>query len=465
MKLLKNIKLITISVLIGLVIGGYFIILTLSGYYSNKVEIIEVPILPEENINTILPEIEASETIDARLFKLDSILKRDIKKEGILNILLVGLDARDYDTYSRSDTMILVSYDMTTQDIKLVSFMRDNWVYLTDRGWSRINAATAYGGVGLLINTINDNFDLDIQNYVQIKFDDFKKVIDILGGVDVELTQAEIDYINGKLHSDDGDWNNDITSEPGIVHLNGSQALWHCRNRSIGNSDFSRTERQRIVLSLLIEKVKTMSPTEIISLVYQMKDYVNMNIPLDTILSLVNSVVNLNDIEVESYSMPFDGMFKFANKNGASVIELDLEENAMKLHEILGLDPNAVEIKNFSDGYTPNSYKGNSNNVSKPDIYVEDKVDTETSKIEDTAIDIESNETDDSIEKESEISSTEPMDSGDTDDKNIDDSVKDDISVDNETLVDNETSVDNNISDAEVVDKQNSNNSNEIIDN
>lgn len=465
MKLLKNIKLITISVLIGLVIGGYFIISTLSGYYSNKVEIIEVPILPEENINTILPEIEASETIDARLFKLDSILKRDIKKEGILNILLVGLDARDYDTYSRSDTMILVSYDMTTQDIKLVSFMRDNWVYLTDRGWSRINAATAYGGVGLLINTINDNFDLDIQNYVQIKFDDFKKVIDILGGVDVELTQAEIDYINGKLHSDDGDWNNDITSEPGIVHLNGSQALWHCRNRSIGNSDFSRTERQRIVLSLLIEKVKTMSPTEIISLVYQMKDYVNMNIPLDTILSLVNSVVNLNDIEVESYSIPFDGMFKFANKNGASVIELDLEENAMKLHEILGLDPNAVEIKNFSDGYTSNSYKGNSNNVSKPDIYVEDKVDTETSKIEDTAIDIESNETDDSIEKESEISSTEPMDSGDTDDKNIDDSVKDDISVDNETLLDNETSVDNNISDAEVVDKQNSNNSNEIIDN
>lgn len=403
MKFNKKILLIVISIISVLIIGYTFVYSILYDYYSGGVNIIEVPHLPNDSVNVILPEIEASEVIDNNLFNLDAILKEDIKKEGVFNILLVGLDARNYETYSRSDSMILVSYDMNTQDVKLVSFMRDNWVYLTDRGWSRINAATAYGGVGLLINTINDNFDLDIQYYVQIKFDDFKKVIAILGGIDVELTEAEINYINGKLHTDDNDWNNDIDAEPGVVHLNGSQALWHCRNRTIGNSDFSRTERQREVLSLLIDKARTMSPTEIINLVYQMKDYVNMNIPLDLILSLVGSATNLSDIEVESYSIPFEGMYKFANKNGASVIELNLKENAMKLHEILGLDPESVEIEHLSDRNNYNYRRPSSEN--KHDSIVEEN-DIPTNNVEEEIESVEDITTDVSV-------GTEGVDSSD----------------------------------------------------
>ena len=230
-------------------------------------------------------------------------------------------------------------------------------MYLPEYGWGKINSATAYGGVGLLVNTLNENFDLDIQNYVQIKFEDFKKVIDILGGIDVELTKSEINYINNKLHTEDRDWKNDIKAEPGVVHLNGVQALWHCRNRSIGNGDFERTDRQREVLQIMMNKALTMNLTQITQLVYEMKDHVDMNVPINTIISLAKDVLGTNSVTMESYRIPFENDFKFANKYGASVIEIDIDKATDKLHEIIGFEVeeritiNGEEIK-ISDIYS-----------------------------------------------------------------------------------------------------------------
>jgi LCP family protein required for cell wall assembly len=233
---LIGIQVIVLCILVGNVI---------SSIYSNKIEIVdknEALNVGVENIET--PEIDEvilpveDDKIDESLVKDDVIYKETQKKEEVINIVLTGMDARAYETKSRSDSIILVSYNTADHTVKMVSFLRDTWVYLPERGWGRINSATAYGGTGLLINTLNENFDLDIQNYVQIKFDDFKKVIDILGGVDVELTQSEINYINNKLHTDDNDWKNDVKAKPGIVHLNGTQTLWHCRNRTIGDGSW-----------------------------------------------------------------------------------------------------------------------------------------------------------------------------------------------------------------------------------
>lgn len=100
--------------------------------------------------------------------------------DDVVNILLLGMDARSYDVYSRSDTMILASYNKTKHEVKLVSFLRDSWVDIPGYGWNRLNAATAFGGPELLIDTLKTNFDLDIDHYAQIKFDDFKEIIDRL---------------------------------------------------------------------------------------------------------------------------------------------------------------------------------------------------------------------------------------------------------------------------------------------
>lgn len=362
----KKIAIIGISiatlVIIGLVIAIYII---LAPYFSNRINIVEKDENRQENIDkTIdveLPDIDDTNnidniTVDTDDNTTDDIYKEDKKHEDIVNILLCGMDARNYETKSRSDTMILASYNTKEHTVKLLSFMRDSWVYLPERGWSRINAATAYGGTGLLINTINYNFDLDIQNYIQVKFSDFRIIIDTLGGIDVELTQKEINYINNKLHTDDCDYNNDIKSKPGVVHLNGAQALWHCRNRTIGNSDFERTERQREVLSIIINKLMGMSVSQATQLAMNLREHVNTNLDIDTIISLGTDALISRNITIESERVPFDGSYSFANKNGASVLEIDIKKNTRLIHEYLGYE---IDVDEAKEGkiYKDNTYR------------------------------------------------------------------------------------------------------------
>lgn len=331
---LKIIVIAVIAVVISIIALAYYII---SPYYSNKIEIVDKPTetsTPVESTEQIIdnPDTEVKEEDK----KQDSIYKEEKKADEIFNVVLVGVDTRSYNLNSRSDSIILASYNKTQHSLKLVSFMRDSWVHLPERGWGRINTATVYGGTGLLINTINENFDLDVQNYVQIKFDDFRYIIDAIGGIDVELSKDEINYINRKLHSDDGDWDNDIKADPGIVHLNGAQALWHCRNRSVGNSDYERTERQREVIEIIMNKLLDLNLGQATRLVFDLRNHVNTNVPLETIFELGKDALLTGEISTESARVPFDGEFWSANKNGASVLELDIEGNTEKLHEFLG---------------------------------------------------------------------------------------------------------------------------------
>lgn len=352
--ILVAVQIVVLFILLGIVVYSY---------YDNKVEIVEKDDILIENIESqkqeevILPDIDKLEEentnqeeikdIVDEYVKEDAIYKEEQKKDEIYNILLAGVDTRGNSFYSRSDSMILLSYNKTDHVVKMVSFLRDSYVYLPERGWGRINSATAYGGIGLLVNTINENFDLDIQNYVQIRFNDFKKVIDILGGVDIELTQSEINYINNKLHTDDNDWKNDVKAQPGMVHLNGVQTLWHCRNRTIGEGDFSRTDRQREVLTIIMNNAMNMSPTQLISLIYEMKDHVDMNVPLDLLIEIVEDALISKNLVIESYRVPFDGMYSYANKNGASVLEIDIEGITEELHKILGFTEEEVIEENI----------------------------------------------------------------------------------------------------------------------
>lgn len=344
---------IIILILIFCILCFSFVSL-ICGFYDSPVSTIKKDeeiiknIEDKRDVENILPDEEQG--LNEDLVSDAPIYIEEQKEDEIINIVLTGMDARKNETRSRSDTIILISYNKTQHIVKMISFLRDTWVYLPEKGWSKINAATAYGGIGLLINTLNNNFDLDVQNYVQIKFNDFKKVIDLVGGIDIELTKSEIKYINNKLHSDDKDYKNDITVEPGMVHLNGTQTLWHCRNRTIGNADFSRTDRQREVLSILINKALQMPVSEVISLVYQMQEYVNMNISIETIYDLIEDAIINKNIQIESYKIPFDDMFNYANKNGASVVEINIEKTTEKLHEILGYkDGEKIENENIDE--------------------------------------------------------------------------------------------------------------------
>lgn len=330
-----KIMLIVITMLLLVIAIGAVVIVSQIGasFYDNQIEIVDTSAKKDFSDKEL-----SEEDIEQIGSANDSIYKEQQKDNDIINIVLVGVDARKYEENSRSDTIILLSYNKTEHTVKLISFLRDSWVYLPERGWGKINSATAYGGVGLLVNTLNENFDLDVQHYAQIKFSDFTKVIDILGGIDIELTKSEIDYINMKLHTEDRDYSNDLKASPGMVHLNGVQTLWHCRNRSIGNGDFKRTERQRDVLEILINKALSMRLANMTQLVYELKDYVDMNIPITAILSLGKDALITGDLTIEAHQIPFENAFQFATKQGQSVIELNMDKTVDELHKIVGFE-------------------------------------------------------------------------------------------------------------------------------
>ncbi len=245
---------------------------------------------------------------------------------NIVNIMLVGYDARPGETIGRSDTMMIASYNRTTQAVKLISLMRDSWVPIEGHDWNRLNAAYAYGGVGLLINTVNNVFDLDIQGYAIVRFEQLIEMVDDLGGIDIPLTAAEIAYIN-KSSPD-----NPLTSSAGVKHLDGKQTLVHSRNRKVGDGDFSRTLRQRQVLLAMFEQLRSGYDVGILS---DLIDNTRTNIGYDDILDMAIRTLDQGLQDMGTARMPFDQTWAYANKDGRSVLAIDLDLNRDLLHQLI----------------------------------------------------------------------------------------------------------------------------------
>ncbi|MCQ2475440.1 MAG: LCP family protein [Clostridia bacterium] len=182
----------------------------------------------------------------------------DVAKNPLVsNILLLGVDGEEGQS-SRSDSMILVSIDFVHQKIKLTSFLRDCWVEIPSKGKNaKLNAAYAYGGPQLAKDTIEYNYGVGIDHFIKVDFRMFKMIIDKLGGVDVEVTKKEADFINKTTRQ---------TVESGSsVHLNGEEALVYCRIRKL-DTDYMRTFRQRKVITALLNKAKKASAADLIAM-------------------------------------------------------------------------------------------------------------------------------------------------------------------------------------------------------
>ena len=256
--------------------------------------------------NTV-PEVEQAESIFAG--------------KDIINILLVGQDRRPGEPRMHSDAMILCTINKKTNTLTMTSFMRDMWVYIPDHYNERINVPYMVGGFPLLNETLDYNFGISADYNFEIDFNGFMSAIDMVGGVEIELTQKEANYLNQR-----GNWgvedNTDWELTEGVNLLTGSQALAYSRIRAIGD-DFERTSRQRTVLNVLIEKAKTLSVTEIYKLVKSMLPLLSTDMSNSDILGLAMEMLPmLSDLNVVSQRIPLDGEYSFANKNGASVIEL-----------------------------------------------------------------------------------------------------------------------------------------------
>ena len=260
--------------------------------------------------------VEATE-IDPTVEQAESIFSG----KDIINVLLVGQDRRPGEARMHSDAMILCTLNKATNTLTMTSFMRDMWVYIPDHYNARVNVPYMVGGFPLLNETLDYNFGVSADYNVEIDFNGFMTAIDMVGGVEIELTKKEADYLNER-----GNWdveaNQNWTLQEGANLLTGSQALAYSRIRAIGD-DFQRTSRQRTVLTVLIEKVKTLSVTEVYKLVKNMLPLLSTDMTNGEIMGLVVEMLPmLGDLKVVSQRIPLDGEYSFANKGGAEVIEL-----------------------------------------------------------------------------------------------------------------------------------------------
>lgn len=261
--------------------------------------------------------------------------KSGFKEEtGMTNILLVGLDGRSKDSDSRTDSIIMASIDSNNKKVKLTSFMRDMYVPIPNHGDEKINSAFFFGGPQLLIETLNQDFSTNIQYYVSIDFRAFQALVDKLGGIDVDIKDYEVKEINKYIK--EANWKDpDYIDGAGYQHLNGQQALSYCRIRKVGNNDYERTERQRKVLGLLIDKARGTSVFKLPELFSTVLPYIKTNIPASKLMNLGYTVYKFGSAPTENLRIPADGTFSDEKVNGQAVLVPDFERNVALLEEFL----------------------------------------------------------------------------------------------------------------------------------
>lgn len=278
----------------------------------------------------------------------------------IFNVALFGVDTRDEDSFSgRSDTIIIASVDKKNNVVKLTSILRDSYVAIEGHKNQKITHAYAFGGAELAIKTINQNFGMNITDYATINFYKLADAIDILGGIDIEVTEAERKHLNDIGDDENPDFN--YLDEAGAVHLNGEQAVVYARLRKI-DSDVARSNRQRKVIEALIVQAKKVSPAKYAEMVRTMMSLCETSLSFSEIMSFAPMITK--DITIQTLTIPGDeenaigGMYE-----GAWVWRYDLSEATQHIHEFIYGEP----LDTVPDSVISANDSGSSNNKSDSD--------------------------------------------------------------------------------------------------
>lgn len=282
-------------------------------------------------VNRLLSSFNTDEPLKDNEYIDDSELYRDSEQT---NILLIGVDARESDVSSRSDTMMLLTIDNKNGQIKLTSFLRDSYVKIAGRKKEKLNAAYFRGGIQGLVDTLELNFKVEIPYYMLVDFEIFTTVVDMLGGIEVEVTEKESAY-SKKTPTDRGGY---LPLEAGEnIHLNGTEALWYSRMRYL-DSDFMRTQRQRKVITAIVEKAKLQKPQALLELAETIIPLIKTNITADEMKKLgVDAVLDkAYNYSIVQQQIPADETWSNKTISGVGAcLVMDLDENAEILANFL----------------------------------------------------------------------------------------------------------------------------------
>lgn len=263
------------------------------------------------------------------------------QSQMIENILLIGLDGINDNIPKRSDTMIILTIDKMNKSLKLTSLARDTLVKIPGYGEEKLTHAYAYGKEELLMQTINENFNLDIKDYATVNFKSFIEIVDIIGGVDININEKEIRHLNEVIkacynvnHTDINDI--EYISTTGNNNLNGYQALAYARIRKL-DTIYKRDERQRIILTNIAHKLSDVSITKYPHIAKSILRHIKVNMAFNKIIKLAFTSHELASYDIKELEFPVseyreDGV---TDENGKYVVKWDKEKNINLLHEFI----------------------------------------------------------------------------------------------------------------------------------
>lgn len=305
--------------LLGLVLAAMLGVTLLFRQYLNQINYTPAQISEDFSVLEVFSAIPLGTSHNDRIGGAGS---------DLINILLVGQDAREGEAGARSDSMILCTYNKTTRELTMTSFLRDLYVPIPGHGSNRINAAYSFGGTQLLKKTIDENFHIAIDGSIEVDFAHFADIIDQLGGVEMELRQDEADVINRQTGS---------TLTEGTHRLDGFQALTYSRIRSLDmDGDFSRTNRQRKVMGALVESLRNTGIRELTPIIGNILPMLTTDLNRGQLLLYALEILpHLSEMDMHSQRIPADGTFTDQTIDGMSVLVADMDSQRQHLRKTL----------------------------------------------------------------------------------------------------------------------------------
>lgn len=274
---------------------------------------------------------EITENID--LSKMSDTFKNALHEDGVYNILLVGVEAIGNNSVAsgRTDSIMIATINTKQKTLGLTSIMRDSYVTIPGYYDTKINAAFGHGGIELLYETIAYNYNLRLDGSAIVSFKTFQKIIDELGGIDIEITPAEAQYLNTTNYVSK---KSNRTLKPGMNHMNGNQALGYARVRyraTLDGSvdDFGRTSRHRRVMGAIFKEVKKSNPITLVKLLDTVFSQVQTDIKKSNASSYLAEVMelSLDGVPLDNLRLPIDGSYQGAKINRQAVVTFDAAAN------------------------------------------------------------------------------------------------------------------------------------------
>lgn len=294
------------------------LLILISGYFYNLYSKVSIVVINREEVTNF--EFEKPK-----------------ESKDVILIALFGSDYSEYYDVSSSDSTMILAIDTKNNIIKLGSLMRDIYLDLPDGGKMNLNYTILDGGPSSILKAINYNFKLDVDKFVQVDLERLPKIIDSLGGVEIEVTSEELEYINSYIEGIDS--KNGTTTEPvvysGLQTLNGTQAAAYCRIRYTEGRDFKRTERQRDVLNSLFVKFKDINLLEVPGLIGEILPLITTNLTNSEIISYSTKGLSMGISNIEQGRFPSDSNIFGTEFTDMYHMNIDIEATTEELQTFL----------------------------------------------------------------------------------------------------------------------------------